>query len=235
MKLICFPHAGGFASYYNFISGYEFSSIDEVLVYEYAGRSTRYREPPARTFDECIAQAYDYVSNAVEEDEEYALFGHSMGAFTAYETACRMTDCGRSPAIVILSGQKPVRDVEKGYYTDSPDVAFPMIEKLGGLPDYIREHRELMKNFFALTLSDFRLLSSYTPTTSHPLGKLPLGILLCGTDDFELKGHDLEKWGYEFDDFLGVRYFEGDHFYLKNYRMEVCRIIDELITEKVRT
>ncbi len=234
MKLICFPHAGGFASYYNFIAGYDFSSIDEVKVYEYAGRSTRYGEPPAKTFDECIAQAYDYVSEAVGNDGDYALFGHSMGAFAAYETACRMTDCGRSPSIVILSGQKPVCDVEQGYYTDSPEAAFPMIEKLGGLPDYIREHRELMKSFFALTLSDFRLLSSYAPTTSHPLGKPPLGVLMCGTDDAELKGHDLEKWGLEFEDFLGVRYFKGDHFYLKNYRSEVCRMIDELISEKVR-
>lgn len=234
MKLICFPHAGGFASYYKFISGYDFSNADQVLIYEYTGRSTRSKEPPAETFGECLTLAYQYVLSALTENDEYALFGHSMGAFVAYETACRMTDAGRPPRIVILSGQKPVCDVEKSYYTDSPEIAFQMIEKLGGLPDYIRDHKELMKTFYSLTLSDFRLLSSYVPTTVHPQGKPPLGVLMCGTDDAELEGHNLEKWKLEFENFLGVKYFLGDHFYLKNYRSEVCRMIDGLMAEKAR-
>ena len=226
MKLICFPHAGGFASYYNFIRAYPYSRISQVVLYEYTGRSTRFHEPAATTFDECISLATEEVKRLVDNKEPYALFGHSMGAFVAYEVACRMTDFKRGPKIVFISGQKPLCDVRSEYYTDSPEVALPMIKKLGGMPDYIREHPELCMNFFSLTLSDFKLLSSYRPTVEHKGSKPSVGVFFHGDNDCELKDHDLDRWNDSFEIFLGIHTFHGGHFYLKQYQTEVCQLIE---------
>lgn len=229
MKLICFPHAGGFASYYNFIKAYCFDSVDQVALYEYTGRSTRFKEPAAATFDECVSLAVNEVCSITADGEPYAMFGHSMGAFVAYEAACRMTDLKNGPRIVFVSGQKPLCDVCGEYYTDDPEIALPMIERLGGMPEYIKEHKELSTSFFALTFNDLKLLGTYSPTVAHK-GKKPLkGVLFCGDEDCELKGHDLDRWADSFETFLGIHTFHGGHFYLKQYQNEVCRLIDRYI------
>lgn len=82
MNIICFPHAGGQASFFHFLK-----KEDEInfIPYEYSGHGSRINEKLYPTFDKAVEIiAKDIVNMKLDE---LILFGHSMGAYIAYETA----------------------------------------------------------------------------------------------------------------------------------------------------
>ena len=98
MKLICFPHAGGFAFYFNFIKQIETLAKEDVFLYEYPGRGYQAKEPSARSLMAIAQTAAARIADFVG-DEPFCIFGHSMGAFVAYETEVLLeADYGKPPA-----------------------------------------------------------------------------------------------------------------------------------------
>src|SRR6266852_5398189 len=82
-RLICFPHAGGSASFFRDWGNH----LPESEVYGvcYPGRAERIDEPPPTD----LRQLAGEIAAAVEplSDRPIALFGHSMGGIVALETA----------------------------------------------------------------------------------------------------------------------------------------------------
>lgn len=109
-RLICFPHAGGAAG------GYRGWALDapwdvEVSAVQYPGRGDRFGEHPAADMTSLVD---DVVAGLLREHTADALattvlFGHSMGAAVAYETARRLAVTGRPPAALVVSGQPAPR------------------------------------------------------------------------------------------------------------------------------
>lgn len=96
-RLICFPHAGGSASFYFPVSRALTPGVD-VLAIQYPGRQDRRHEPCI----DSIAALADALAEEVRPwcDRPVTFFGHSMGATLAFEVARRLeaeapscTDC----------------------------------------------------------------------------------------------------------------------------------------------
>ena len=103
-RLLCFPHAGGSASYFFPLSSALAPEFD-VYAVQYPGRQDRYKEPLVDDIDDMADQAYEALEPLI--DAPVALFGHSMGAVLAFEVARRMeTLAGRSPVLVFASGSR---------------------------------------------------------------------------------------------------------------------------------
>ena len=105
MKLICFPHAGGFAFYFNFLRQIKTLHKGDLYLYEYPGRGYQGKEPNAESLMAIAQTAAERITDFVG-DEPFCIFGHSMGAFVAYETEALLeAHYGKQAARLILSGQ----------------------------------------------------------------------------------------------------------------------------------
>ena len=88
-RLVCFPHAGGSASFFLDWADLMPAGV-ELLAVRYPGREDRILDPPAGSMDalvEPLLQACSALS-----DVPLAFFGHSMGAVVAHEVAQRLGD-----------------------------------------------------------------------------------------------------------------------------------------------
>ncbi|HEY3480390.1 MAG TPA: alpha/beta fold hydrolase, partial [Streptomyces sp.] len=104
-RVICFPHAGGTPSLYrDWAAG--LGGRSDVVPVLLPGRGLRMREEPY----EAIAPLADEIADALLAcglADDYVLFGHSMGALLAYETAVRLRALGAPrPRHLFVSGSR---------------------------------------------------------------------------------------------------------------------------------
>src|SRR4051794_26651503 len=83
-RLVCFPHAGGSASYFFRLSA-ALSPEFDVCAIQYPGRQDRYSEPFVETIDDLADRIYAALNPGI--DGPVAFYGHSMGAVLAFEVA----------------------------------------------------------------------------------------------------------------------------------------------------
>src|SRR5438128_2174397 len=84
LRLFCFPCAGGTPLTYHTWNELLPSAI-EVSAIQLPGRGFRAREEPCRDLETLARAAADGLRPFL--DEPFALFGHSLGALTAFELA----------------------------------------------------------------------------------------------------------------------------------------------------
>lgn len=101
-RLICFPHAGGSASFFR--TWGEHIPDCEVYAVKYPGRAERFNEPQPNNLRQLAYQ----ISEAIEAlaVDTVALFGHSMGAAIALETARCLEARGVNITHLIASGSR---------------------------------------------------------------------------------------------------------------------------------
>lgn len=227
MKLFCFPHAGGFSSHYAFLKQANYADVTDVFLYEYEGRNRSQKETPSLSFRDFVNRTADYVEANLRPSETFSFFGHSMGAFVAYETALLLSARNKAPDIVFLSGQRPPCTVEEGYYSSDPKVALPFLSSLGGMEHLEKAGPAVQKFFLPMILGDLRLLETYEPTIPDKNHRLGDCVLLHGNKDVELKGRDMRLWEKHFRHIRAEYTFDGGHFYFNNYKSQITEIIDK--------
>ena len=101
LRLLCFHHAGGGAAVYR-RWGHDLSSSMEVAAVQLPGRANRLAEPPIADVPSLVDAL---VSNlAPHLVGRFAFFGHSMGAFVAFEIACELRRQGWAlPELMMIS------------------------------------------------------------------------------------------------------------------------------------
>jgi len=105
LRLICFSHAGGSASAYRDWAT-DLPDRIEVVAVEYPGRGSQIAEPACTAMADLAEAATEALSPLTERP--YALFGHSMGAAAAYETALRLREQEKpEPVRLVVSGREP--------------------------------------------------------------------------------------------------------------------------------
>jgi surfactin synthase thioesterase subunit len=103
-RLVCFPHAGGSASYFHPVSA-RFAPDVDVVSLQYPGRQDRRREPLIDTIEELADLVTAELLTLTAKPTVF--FGHSMGAALAFETAWRLEREGVGvPRLLIASGRR---------------------------------------------------------------------------------------------------------------------------------
>jgi pyochelin biosynthesis protein PchC len=212
LRLVCFPHAGGNAAFYRSWVARLPDDV-ELLGVQYPGRMDRSGEP----FADGLGQLADGAAAALRElpaDAPLALFGHSLGAVVAYETARRLDrGTGSRIAGLVVSGRPaPTRQRDTKVHLAGDDELWAETGRLGGTSPEALDHDGLRAIAIPVLRADYRAAETYRPTPPAPL---TVPVLACiGDADPEVTPDEAAAWAERTSGPFALHTFAGDHFYL---------------------
>lgn len=159
LRLFCFPHAGGNASFFHPFSA-RLTPRTEVLAVQYPGRQERFDEPRVEDLHELA----DLVAAelAAWAEEPFALFGHSMGATLAFEVGSRLHARGARPTALFVSGRRaPSVPAPGSVHLASDEKLIADMRLLGGTDNRMLDNLELLAVILPAVRSDYVATETY--------------------------------------------------------------------------
>lgn len=206
VRLLCLPHAGGSASFYAGWGGH--LGDVEVHAVAYPGRADRIDEP---TPADLVELGRDIATAAQSlADRPLALFGHSMGAAVALETARALEAAGVPVQHVLASGSRngPLPPPSPPTVNDPADVIRELV-RLGGTDPELADDPVFQELVLPYLLGDSLMFHSYR---MHPGPLLDCPVTaIVGVDDEDA---DIRPWPELTRGAFIERPVAGNHFYL---------------------
>ncbi|WP_149256771.1 thioesterase II family protein [Actinomadura sp. K4S16] len=220
-RLVCFPHAGGSASFYHPFAR-ELAGACEVVAVQYPGRQDRRAEAPCTDLESLAGLVHEVLPR--EPGRPLALFGHSMGAVLAYEVARRLEGEGTDPAVLIVSGRRaPSTHRHEDVHRRSDDALLAEVAGLSGTSAALLEDEELRRMILPALRADYRAIETYRHRPGPPLA-CPVSVL-TGDRDPRVSTAEAEAWRAHTGGGFRMRTLPGGHFYLSERRAEVAAAI----------
>jgi surfactin synthase thioesterase subunit len=209
--LVCLSFCGGgtspFRSWINALP----ADVDLAMVC-YPGRERRIAEPAVQTWTGLMD---DVLASVRTIDRPYVLFGHSLGAWVAFEVAAA-AERGGGPApqaLVVSASNAPSRAAQERllspHAADSDELLLEWMRRVGQLSELIVADPDLRAMALELFRADKRAAESYEFALGRTVGA-PMQ-LLCGAEDTQVRGEDgwpeLAAGEFRFD------LLPGGHFY----------------------
>ncbi|MGW8701882.1 thioesterase [Streptomyces lavenduligriseus] len=234
VRLVCFPHAGGSATYYHPLA-HSLARIPgaEVLAVQYPGRQDRRREP----FVDSVPLLADHVTAALNPlaDRPLVLFGHSMGATLAYEVAHRLRARRpeSEPRWLLVSGRRaPSRFREGTVHLRTDAQLVEELRRVGGTDPAFLDDPELLDTILPVIRNDYRAIESYRWTPAPPL-TCPVTVLV-GAQDPQTTLDEAAAWREHTSGPFALRDFPGGHFYLDVHRQGVADALSQALERVAR-
>ncbi|MFJ7299028.1 thioesterase II family protein [Streptomyces sp. NPDC099088] len=227
-RLVCFPHAGGSATAYLPLARTLPADLDVVSV-QYPGRQDRYREAPFTSIAALVEAVAGHLAEELEKDPSrpYALFGHSMGALVAFETA-RLLAARDLPSTqrLFLSGRGAPgpRSSEHYQFFDDADV-LAEVRRLGGTDQAMLDNAEVMEMVLPGLRADYRALGTYRWHEGEPLAA-PISVLV-GDSDPMVSVEEAVTWREHTGGDFALKVFSGGHFYLADHLAGIAATVTE--------
>lgn len=222
VRLVCFPHAGGAASYFHPLSAMLAPDVQVVAV-QYPGRQDRRREPRLESIAELADAATDALADA--PGGEFAFFGHSMGAIIGFEVARRLSArSAPGPVLLIASGRRApstVRD-ERVHLRDDAGLIAEM-RRLGGTDPRLLPDDELLELALPQTRSDYKAIETYNCTPGASV-TCPITVF-SGTEDPHTTPDEVAAWAGHSTGGVDYARFPGGHFFTDTCRDQVAAAI----------
>ncbi|MFJ1709059.1 thioesterase II family protein [Kitasatospora sp. NPDC088346] len=221
VRLVCFPHAGGSASYWHPLSTVLRPEVD-VLAVQYPGRQDRFTETPLTDIGELAAQVVTALGRP--DGRPLALLGHSMGAVIAYETARRLERTGAGPAHLFVSGRRaPDRGRPETIHRLGEEELVAHTAALGGTDPSLLADPEIRALALPALRADYAALAGYRPDPPRPLG-CPVTALV-GDADPVTSEEDARAWERYSGGAFELDVFPGGHFYLNGRHEEIAAVV----------
>lgn len=202
VRLYCFPHAGGSASYFAPMARALAPSIDVVAV-QYPARQDRRAEPAIPS----IVSLARGVAPEISTDRPFAFFGHSMGATVAFEAA-RLV----SPVELFVSGRRgPTTYRGESLHRQGDEALMRELKSLGGT-DLAALDDEIMEMVLPALRADYQAVETYR-FEPGPLLSCPITALI-GDADPKVSLEEARDWAAHTTGRFEIEVFPGGHFYL---------------------
>lgn len=210
VRLYCFPHSGGSPG--EFVRWTDRLPEAEVLGVQLPGRGARLTElalPDVRAMAVALADSVDFRA-------PFAFFGHSLGAFVAFETALVLRARRRSLPGWLFVSACPGPHVRRRMapFPDLPDAEMlDWIEgRYGPLGVDLRDDPELMAMVLPAYRADFAAAETYEYVPGAPLD---IPVTAAGGLDDEVTEDDLCAWARHTTGPFTLNQYPGGHFYLR--------------------
>ncbi|QGV78481.1 thioesterase II family protein [Streptomyces ficellus] len=222
--LVCFPHAGGSASYFRPLSQ-SLKNRARVLAVQYPGRQDRISHPFLTTISEFADAAYTALEPLLKEP--VAFFGHSMGAAIAFEVTNRMRErLGTAPSTLFVSGRRaPSRDRESRIHLLDDQGLVEVLRSQSGTDARILEDRDVLRMILPPLRADYTAIETYRYDPARPKLDCPV-VALAGVDDETLTAEEAGAWAEHTTGPFTLETFTGGHFYLAEHIDEVAGVVD---------
>lgn len=208
-RLIFFPPAGSSASSARSLS----NALPEewsLWSVQYPGRGPRLREPVAISIRDIADDCLDIVAKVANKS---VLYGHSFGAFVAYDVAQLLDKRGCASAGLLVSGVS-APGVEQSTVSPeelSDEELIASLGEQGGTTLDLLANEELMRLILPALRSDLQLAREYTDDHRRRLSTAILGI--GGRADRLVTLEHVLTWRNVTNKWLGHDLGEGGHFY----------------------
>ncbi len=231
LRLFCFHAAGSGAS--QFIPWAQLLPQEiELCGIQLPGRESRFREQPYCHIEPLLADLEESIYPLL--DRPFAIFGLSLGGTIGFELARRLRQAyhiqpdhlfvasrraphlpERFPPIAHLPEEQFIAEIQKRY---------------NGIPEVIRNDRDLLDLFLPTLRADFQVLESYQYLNQPPLD-CPI-TAYAGTQDVVLTQEELEGWQeYTYRDFTH-QFFSGGHFFFNGQPAMIVQAVMEKLWGK---
>lgn len=216
LRLFGFPYGGGGASaYMTWPKG--MPAGVEVCPVQTPGRENRFVEPALTIMPQLVAQVVEVLVPYL--DRPFALFGHSISAWTIFELARELRRRRlRAPKWLFVSGQpspdspprRPaVSHLERAQFLHAMRVEF-------GVDPALLDNEDLMEIVFPTLRADYELVERYEYREEPPLD-IPLSAF-GGTTDPETTEAELLAWGRHTTGPFRMKMLAGNHMFINSAR-----------------
>lgn len=222
-RLFCFPYAGAGAGVFREWPGRLPPRI-EVCVPCLPGRDALVDEPPLASMAALVQSIARDIMGWL--DLPYSLFGHSMGAFVAFDLAHELSRLGRPPAHLFVAAQRgpqlpyPARPIFA--LPDDPFLA-GVLARYDRIPKPVLEQKDLMAVLSRVLRADFTLTEDYHYRAAGPLA-CPV-TAFGGSHDLEVGAGQLQAWSLETACRFTLHTLPGGHFFLHSSQVELLSLI----------
>ncbi len=230
IKLLCIPYAGGSAYAYKFLEKH--LSNFEIIPIELKGRGKRFKEEHYNSFQEAIDDIYDSIKDVIK-DSRYAIFGHSMGSWMAYELYYKILNKGNTLPIHLFFSGREAPCIEKKdslIYKEKDEVIIETLKKLGGMEEEILNNDELLQLFLPIIKNDFKILSDYKFKEREEKIKIN-STIISGNGDKTIDYKGFRKWTSLIEAQVSLVMLEGNHFYFNANPEVLSNIISQIGNE----
>ncbi|GHF31656.1 thioesterase [Streptomyces mashuensis] len=231
LPLVLLHHAGGSAGVFApFVKALP-AGIEPVPL-ELPGRGRRWREPLLTTVDEAVD---DLVRAVAGLDGEFAVLGHSLGAYLGLALAARLENDGavRCTTLFASANAGPVGarlPFEGSPLATTDEEIFTIAEASGGtVSRQVRDHPVLRGRTADLLRADFSLSETFLRHRRRTVTEARI-VVCCGTDDVFTPAQ-LEQWRYNSAAGAETVRFPGGHFYLEHEGPALARAVAERLLE----
>ncbi|HTB74378.1 MAG TPA: alpha/beta fold hydrolase [Polyangiaceae bacterium] len=229
VRLFCLPHAGGSARAYRTFHQHLPRDV-EVCAIQPPGRDQRIAEPALGDLSTLVREIVAAIVPLL--DRPFALFGHSMGALAAYETARALRDRGSpAPASLFVSGCRAPHLPHDGRpLHDLDDAAFlERLRRYDGTPEFVLRDPELAQLFLPTIRADLCAMETYR---FQPGPAVACPVVACGgVQDPDVSREQLARWCDLTSGRFEIAMFPGGHFYLREREARVVQLVAESLED----
>lgn len=232
MRLFCFPHAGGGVFEYRTWPASLPPGV-EVCAVQLPGREARLRETPftqMHALCEALAPAL-----APYLDKPYAFFGHSLGAFIAFELIRELRRQQQPlPRRLFVSGSRApqVPNPEPPvYHLPDRELIREVSQRYDGIPAEVLANAEILEMLLPAMRADFAMNDGYVYHEEAPLDCPISGF--GGLQDRGVPAAHLEAWRVQTAAAFTLQMLWGDHFFIKTSRLPLLQAVREQLNQAV--
>lgn len=217
LRLFCLSYAGGAASLWR--PWFEQVPADvDLCPIQLPGREGRFAEPHTGDPEALLAELHEALAPWL--DRPFVLLGYSMGALLAHALACRLrpTERLRLQRLVVAACGSPQQPAQIDPDRVDRATLLAYLRDLGGTPEAVFAHEELMDLMLPMLAADFRLVARLRDRAAGGpalAARLDCPIVALGADDDRHAGPDeVAGWADWTDRAFRQVSVPGGHFVL---------------------
>lgn len=228
LRLVCLPHAGGGSlPYRGWAERLPHVDVCPVVL---PGREGRLSEPARADLAALVRELADALGPVLDH-APYALFGHSMGAWLAFELAREQRRRGASLPVHLFASARRAPGLpdpfEPVHHLSDDDFVRAVQDRYRAIPERMLERPAFLRMFLPALRADFALLETWSYAEEAPL---PVPITCVrGADDATVSRDEILAWRALTTDDFAVATVPGGHFFLEPERDRVVEIVDDAL------
>jgi surfactin synthase thioesterase subunit/acyl carrier protein len=220
LRMYCLPHSGGSSA--EFLAWSDRLPDIEVVGVEPPGRGSRLDEQPYGSMAELVTGLVEQVHFR----PPYVLFGHSLGAATAYELTVALRERGQPlPERLYLSAHEAPhvpRPVTALAELDDLELLSEVESQFGTLPPEAHTDPEWRSVILRGLRADLRIVQRYRRTQADPV---PCPITVLGGAEDLIAEADLLAWRDCTTAAFEHHLIAGGHFYFREHLDDVLAVL----------